>query len=134
MYKIYTSYFSNKVFKGLNEQENVYRIPVCAILYGNYTFTRWYKELAPDKELLRQYNQIGYKTNAIKYWFSEKYLEKLEKLKKDNVLDTYIKELLELVKYNDVFLLCYEKPKEFCHRHILASYLNEHYDLDISEF
>jgi uncharacterized protein (DUF488 family) len=31
-------------------------------------------------------------------------------------------------------MLCYEKPEDFCHRHILADFLNEKLNLDIKEY
>ena len=34
----------------------------------------------------------------------------------------------------DIILLCYEKPGNFCHRHILAKKLNEDYGLNIKEW
>lgn len=36
--------------------------------------------------------------------------------------------------YKDIILLCYEKPGNFCHRHILAEKLNEDYGLNIKEW
>ena len=30
--------------------------------------------------------------------------------------------------------MCYEKPGDFCHRHLLADFLNENLGLDIKEF
>ena len=132
MYKIYTSYFSNKIFKDQNKKD--IKIPICADLRGYYPFTKWYKELAPDIEWIKQYNNVRSKTKAIKEWFKQKYLKKLYSLKESSMLEKYVEELKELVQYSDVYLLCYEKPSEFCHRHILAEYLNMYYDLDITEY
>ena len=134
MYKIYTSYFCNKSIKNLNK--DVFRIPICANLQ-NYTlgiFIRWYKELAPDPEILNQFNNINTKTKSIKEWFANKYYMKLNKLKVSGILDNYVEELRKFNQYNDIVLLCYEKPTEFCHRHLLANYLNKFYNLDIKEF
>ena len=134
MYKIYTSYFANKIFKKMSDDK--LRIPVCADLQ-NYTynpFTRWYKELAPDIEVLYQFKKIRHKTKSIKNWFTREYYRKLDSMKESGDLLGYVKELQNLCKYNDVFLLCYEKPNEFCHRHLLAEYLNKFYELDVSEY
>lgn len=49
--------------------------------------------------------------------------EFFESLKRDETNENY-----------DVILLCYEKPKEFCHRHILAEWLNEQYHMNIKEW
>ena len=56
-----------------------------------------------------------------KDWYAQKY--------KETVLDSLIpfsvvQELKEMVgEGNDVALVCYEKPKEFCHRHLVAEWL-----------
>lgn len=34
----------------------------------------------------------------------------------------------------NVVLLCYEKPNDWCHRHILARFLREQFGLDVQEF
>lgn len=34
----------------------------------------------------------------------------------------------------DVALCCYEKPGDFCHRHILAKWLTEKTEIEIKEF
>ena len=34
----------------------------------------------------------------------------------------------------DIALLCFEKPSDFCHRHLVASWLNETMHLNIKEF
>ena len=43
-----------------------------------------------------------------------------------------IRELLAI--QGDVFLLCYEAPDKFCHRHLLAKYLNKKYGLEVQEY
>lgn len=132
MYKIYTSYFSNKRLKN---KEGI-KIPVCLSLQNctGGPFNRWYKELAPSLEIFKKYKSVGNKTKSIKNWFTREYLRKLNELKNSYKLEGYIDELRELVQYNDVFLLCYERPAEFCHRHVLAEYLNNNYELNIEEY
>ena len=34
----------------------------------------------------------------------------------------------------DVALCCYEKPEDFCHRHILADWIKEKLGIEISEY
>ena len=34
----------------------------------------------------------------------------------------------------DVALCCYEKPGDFCHRHILAKWITENTGIEITEF
>lgn len=34
----------------------------------------------------------------------------------------------------DVFFICYEKPDNFCHRHIFSKFMNKKYGLKIKEY
>ena len=78
---------------------------------------KWYtgrccKLLAPDWDDVKRHKETG---DTI--LFTKHYLAKLDKLGIDKVLS--------VLTDGDV-LLCYEKPGDFCHRHILASWLREH--------
>lgn len=133
MYKIYTSYFTHKIFKEGNKE--YLTIPICSTLPKYYTcYTKWYRDLVPDPKTLKQFKQIKSKTKSIRSWFAKEYLKKLRSLEEEGILGIYIEDLKDLVKYDDVFLLCYERPSQFCHRKILAAYLNKYYELDISEY
>ena len=49
----------------------------------------------------------------------------------EEVLDTLdadkvVEEILRLSEGKDAVLICYEKPDEFCHRHLLAEWLILH--------
>lgn len=67
---------------------------------------------------------------APKYWFFVKY-----KADHDEAFYTeqYFKEVLSLLNPNDIVkelgedavLLCYEKPGDFCHRHLVSKWLND---------
>lgn len=39
-----------------------------------------------------------------------------------------------LLGESDVVLLCYEKPEDWCHRHILARFLKEQFNVDVQEY
>ena len=58
------------------------------------------------------------------------YNEILGRLGAQNILN----EINALAKGRDVALLCYEKPGDFCHRHLLADFLNRELGLNIREF
>lgn len=113
--KIYTSYFGNS--------SRLHAAGVEPIGISRWQ-PRWFrgknmKNLAPTsymlsdncthEEYIRLYNDI---LNNLD----------LDKLRSD----------LEVIGH-DVALCCYEKPGDFCHRHILADYLNQH-GWDIQEF
>ncbi len=84
------------------------------------------------------YNQAEFKELAPKFWFFEKY-------KRDGDKDFYTKQYHEEVLshldpeevYNrlgqNTVLLCWEKPGEFCHRHIVADWFTNALDIEVIE-
>ena len=46
----------------------------------------------------------------------------------------FIQDLERASRGMDVALCCFEKPGDFCHRHILAKWLNEQTGIEVSEF
>ena len=125
MYKIYTSYFSNKKLP-----EDIQKIPICSKILSPGNYATYYKELAPNASDVRDlYNQ-----NITEVEFSLNYLNKLERIGEDRSLDLIVQDLELRLEYSDIVLLCYEKPNKFCHRHILAQFLKKNYDFQIEEF
>lgn len=49
-------------------------------------------------------------------------------------IEKFLQTLESLSGGKDVALCCYEKPGQFCHRHLLAEWLNKKGGLDIKEF
>ena len=82
--------------------------------------------LAPDSDTLWAYKN-EYIDNQE---YTRQYLEKLNKLLDNGTLESIID---NLKAHDKVLLLCYEGKYKFCHRHILADFLNEHFTLGISE-
>ncbi len=84
------------------------------------------------------YTGKEYKILAPKYWFFMKYKEDgditfYKKMYQKEVLD-----LLDPLKvYNELgensILLCYERPNEFCHRHLVAEWLMNNLNIEIIE-
>ena len=74
-----------------------------------------YKALAPRAELLQAYRFIGDKQFYIK-----QFNQMLDQLNPRLVYQ----DLLSMVDGIDVVLLCYEKPTDFCHRHLVADWFN----------
>jgi hypothetical protein len=77
--------------------------------------------LAPNKELLnymKNYNgdEIDYEKRYI--LLLESRFVRLEKV------GDFITKFMEHLKAKDLVMCCYEKPGEFCHRHLLAEILN----------
>ena len=61
--------------------------------------------------------------------YKERYLKHLQSIDIKKTLSS----LPPLNNEEGYVLMCYEKPDDFCHRHILADYLNETYHLNIKE-
>lgn len=116
--KIYTSYYGN-----LKKLHSANIVPISISLYN----PKWFKGmslsmLAPLKSMLH-----GELTEE---QYTKKYLR---------LLDTVnFKDVLKFIKANsrgnDVALLCYEKPNDFCHRHLLADFMNKKFNMNIKEF
>lgn len=112
MIKIYTSYFAN--IKNL--PDNIEPIAICGGIPNGYK-GKWLKFLAP------------------KWWFFSKWKENHDN---DFYIENYNKEVLDKLNPEQVIkiivheagnkipcLICYEKPDNFCHRHLVANWLNE---------
>ena len=111
MSKIYTSYFAN----WRNFPENSFAVGITRIP-PNYWSRPNYEIFAPSRELLMSY-RLGEIDENI---FRRRYFNEL----KARELDP-IKVAAELTKYDkDVILCCYEKPGDFCHRHLFADWLS----------
>lgn len=80
--------------------------------------------LAPEEKIL-----WAHKNGEIdQEEYTRQYLDQLEKRGIRNIL-------LDIHFFGeDVVLLCWESPEKFCHRHILADYINKNSKLNIIEY
>lgn len=109
---IYTSYFA--VLRKL--PETIVPIAICAKSpewYDGYTYTK----LAPSYSIFKEYKDCGNK-DLYTTRFKDEILSNLDPLR-------VVSELYLLSNGNDVTLLCYEKPTDFCHRHLVANWLRD---------
>jgi uncharacterized protein YeaO (DUF488 family) len=117
---IYTSYFAKaKLFPS-------HLFIKTAVCYKTPFSIGIWNSVVPSAELV-----FGMKRGEItKEYYEECYYQMLLD-RKDQIAQNipYLKN-----GERDVVLLCYEKPTDWCHRHILARFLNEHFDLDIQEY
>ena len=110
---IYTSYFGN--YK--NFPEGV------AVSITQYPPRGWngleLRSLAPSAELLQKFKNKEIDEQV----FSWKYIELLNK---DANLRERVKDTLKYLEktFGNVILCCYEKSEDFCHRHLLAQWLD----------
>lgn len=90
--------------------------------------------LAPSEDLLRQYKNLkitmdDYDKEYLSYLESE---EGYDAIRVDLGTTMYQKALDG--GYDGIVLMCYESPDEFCHRKLLANYLQEHYHITVKEY
>ena len=117
--KIYTSYFGNS--KKL-AQANIKMISISRYK-PKFFYGCELKTVAPTSKIL-----FG---NLSTYEYEKRY-------RRDVLNWVNAKEFLRMIESvsngNDVALCCYEKPEDFCHRHILAEWIKEETGLEIKEF
>lgn len=77
------------------------------------------KYLAPDWDFLMDYKQSD-KGPEAEAAYTKRYLQKLNRL-----FDEDTDKLIEILRQDEVVLMCYCPPGKFCHRHLLVSYLIE---------
>lgn len=117
---IFTSYYANH-----KSYKDFMRVAISRTSPSRSYDVKWLM-LAPRIKLLNMYK----KGELSEETYTQEYLSQLQKLYDSGKLSKLVDLLLEEPK---VVLLCYESKGKFCHRHILASFLNEHYDLNIQE-
>jgi uncharacterized protein (DUF488 family) len=84
------------------------------------------------------YKGKEYKILAPKYWFFKKYKENGDK---EFYIEQYYKEVLSNLDPkkvyeelgDDAILLCWESAKDFCHRHLIAEWLEKELGVKIVE-
>ena len=113
---IYTSYFAK--LKSL--PENIIPVSICMKAPEWYNGLQ-YKQLAPKYDFFMKWKENQDNSYYIKC-FNEQVLGKT------NIL-TVIRDLLDLVDTDlvdkNICLICYEKPSDFCHRHLVADWLSK---------
>jgi uncharacterized protein (DUF488 family) len=115
---IYTSYFAK--IKQL-EKNNIIPISICGKAH------KWYKGL--------QYKKLAPKYNFFMEWKknhdNDYYIEHFQTEVLNHLDATEVVLDLSKLSYgfnigeNDIALICYEKPSDFCHRHLVSNWLNE---------
>ena len=122
---VYTSYFAK--LKSL--PDNVVPISICAKAPDWYKGLQ-YKKLAPKYDFFMKWKENHDNDYYIKC-FNEQVLDKLnveEVVKElDDILlnqTTTVDCSGDLKKVPRIALICYEKPSDFCHRHLVADWLN----------
>ena len=120
--KLYTSYFA--MVKKL--QEAGYSNLVCIAGYAPKFYyemegVRFFPDLAPRKEWFLEWRN----RHLSNEWYVGKYNETvLSKLDPKDVLNRL---------GDGAVMLCYEKPGDFCHRHLVADWLKQGTGVEVEE-
>ena len=115
---IYTSYFA----KLSKIPSNITPIAICGKSPEWYKGIQ-YKKLAPKYDFFMKWKENHDNDYYIKC-FNEQVLDKTDIL-------TVIRDLIDLSNADgglvgkNICLICYEKPSDFCHRHLVADWLNK---------
>ena len=118
---IYTTYFANLK----NLPANIIPVSISQVVPAGYKGLV-YKQLAPPTSILNAYKKT-HDENTYIMKYTELVLNQLNQFK-------VIQDLEKLTKgAAEVALVCYEKPEDFCHRHIAARWLRKA-GVDIKEF
>lgn len=127
---IYTTYFDNLE----NLPENIIPIAICGKCPENYKGLK-YPKLAPKKKFWLEWEQN--KDNEFyKKHFKEEVLDNLNVVECLHELYDLLPNKEELLKARclpwdnsniSIALICFELPEEFCHRHLVADWINEYF-------
>ena len=123
---IYTSYFAN--LRKL--PENIISISICGKAPDWYKGLQ-YKKLAPKYDFFMEWKKNHDNDYYIKC-FKEQVLDKLNVDDVVKELDSLLIDVTTTLNYKvdsmlvpRIALVCYEKPSDFCHRHLVADWLNK---------
>ena len=113
---IYTSYFGK--LKSL--PDNIVPISICGKVPDWYKGLQ-YKKLAPKYDFFMKWKENHDNDYYVKC-FNEQVLDNLKP-------EVIVAELNKMAgnfnnNFKHICLICYEKPSDFCHRHLVADWLN----------
>ena len=116
--KIYTSYFAkiNKL------PQNVVPIAICAKVPPSCNILQ-YKKLSPKYGFFMEWKKNGDNDFYIEH-FQKEVLDVTDANDVIDELQTLIRHFADFGEL-DICLVCYEKPTDFCHRHLVSKWLRE---------
>lgn len=85
-------------------------------------------ELAPTFDILTQYKESGDEDRYI-----ARFNDEILGLISPQAVYSLIEDIAKVNSADKVALVCYEKPEDFCHRHLVAAWLNNALGLTIEE-
>ena len=117
------------VFTGYYAQMKKYRAADLVPVSIAFVTPVWYEgetcfDVAPPHKLISEYKAGRLSVEE----YSKQYIQYLDNNVKWGKVMKKLKEISAKNDNKDLVLCCYEKPEDFCHRHLLAKYLNENID------
>ena len=95
--------------------DNIIPISICGKAPSWYKGLQ-YKKLAPKYDFFMKWKDNHDNEQYIES-FNEQVLSRLD-------VREVIEELFDMANSKDICLICYEKPNDFCHRHLVSNWLN----------
>lgn len=124
--RLYTTYFANLI----NLPNDIVPISISLKSPPGWSGAE-FKKLAPPYRLLKTYKEAmltkDLDENKVKDYYRKRYEELvLSKLDPMSILEELklISDECALEKDFNIALVCYEKPSDFCHRHIVSYWFN----------
>ena len=114
---MFTSYFAKVKYL---KENGLIPIAICAKIPEWYSGLH-YKELAPKYECFMEWKR-SHNNNEFTERYKEEVLFKLDSVK----VILQLQELAGTTDISRIVLICYEKSTDFCHRHIVSQWLQQH--------
>lgn len=121
---MYTGYFAN-----LKSYKDLIPIAICQYMPKYIGRMLSYKKIAPPENLLSGYKQGNISNEGYKNIYRNTVLNCLDAR---NVLND-LKKISE-GHLDQIILLCYERPDEFCHRHLFADWFQQKCGIKVHEY
>lgn len=118
---IYTGYYA-KLKK--YEEKGLLPISIAGKAPQFYTGVQ-YKKFAPSWDIFSKWKSGEISNGQYTERFKKEVLGKLDKAQIKSYLNSF---------ENDIILLCYEKSGDFCHRHIVAKWIEDELGLKVQEY
>lgn len=117
---MYTGYFAKLKYY---EEQGLVPIAICGGI-PNWYKGLWYKKLAPKWSFFNEWKN-GTEHKGDNKYYIQHFNEEVLKNKNPSEIEKELKTLSKRRTSDKVILLCYEKPDDFCHRHLVSDWFNQ---------
>ena len=124
MTRILTSYYACRQLP-----DNAFLVQVSATKHKGFVADFIWTDVMPDYMSRVRLHKGGLLDNA---QYAEQYTAKLDAALSQ--ISLMLHRIKILAGERDIVLLCWCRPSAFCHRRILAHWLNKHFDVHIAEW